>query len=69
MNLAELNTKVCELFGIDASQCVKLTVEFNPLYPPKAIAEMFPKATNEEIIKTLDGYKHLAKSGDDKSGD
>lgn len=62
MEPQELNTKVCKLFGIDASQCVKLTIEFDPLYPPKATAEMFQKATNDEIVTTLYGYKHLVKA-------
>jgi hypothetical protein len=69
MELQELNSNVCKLFGIDAGSCVKLTIEFSPTEPPRATAEMLPAESNDEIITTLDGFKHLVKSADDASAD
>jgi hypothetical protein len=72
MTLEELNAKICECFGIEAGNCVKLILEFSALEPPKVTAEMFPKVANEEILTTLDGYKHLVnfkQYSDGASGD
>jgi hypothetical protein len=60
MEAKKLNQEVCSLFGIDSSQCSKLTIEFAAGMPPKATADIY-KPTESELMDLLAQYKHLMK--------
>jgi hypothetical protein len=63
MEANNLNQEVCELFGIDSSQCSRLTVEFAAGRPPKATADIY-KPTDSELIDLLAKYKNLMKKSE-----